>query len=155
TPSGRPWSASWSARLPSRSPSPAPGCTPRTWSRSSRRSSSERPNRHGGHRVFESMAIGTRTIGRTMSRIGLGRHGRIADNAGDPLDGLVNLFDIGIVLAVAFLIAGLTLTVNPGSGKVERRRSGAAGARVRVFAPPSGGRRARGRGTPVGTAYRL
>ena len=39
-------------------------------------------------------------------RTGLGRHGCIEDAAGDPLDGLVNLFDIGIVLAVAFLIAG-------------------------------------------------
>lgn len=39
-----------------------------------------------------------------MSRIGLGRHGGIEDNAGDPLDGLVNLFDVGIVLAIAFLI---------------------------------------------------
>jgi len=30
-----------------------------------------------------------------------------ADRAGEPLDGLVNMFDIGIVLAVAFLIAAL------------------------------------------------
>ena len=30
-----------------------------------------------------------------------------SDRAGDPLDGLVNLFDLGIVLAVAFLIAAL------------------------------------------------
>jgi hypothetical protein len=29
------------------------------------------------------------------------------DRAGDPLDGLVNLFDLGIVLAVAFLVAAL------------------------------------------------
>jgi len=29
------------------------------------------------------------------------------DRAGDPLDGLVNMFDVGIVLAVAFLIAAL------------------------------------------------
>ena len=29
------------------------------------------------------------------------------DKAGDPLDGLVNLFDLGIVLAVAFLLAAL------------------------------------------------
>lgn len=88
-----------------------------------------------------------------MSRIGLGRHGRIADNAGDPLDGLVNLFDIGIVLAVAFLIAGLTLTVNPSSGRVERRA--ATRAKVKVFSPPRSGQKARGKGTPVGTAYRL
>jgi hypothetical protein len=32
---------------------------------------------------------------------------RHADRGGDPLDGLVNLFDLGIVLAVAFLIAAL------------------------------------------------
>jgi len=29
------------------------------------------------------------------------------DRAGDPLDGLVNLFDVGIVLAVGFLLAAL------------------------------------------------
>jgi hypothetical protein len=31
-----------------------------------------------------------------------------ADRGGDPLDGLVNLFDLGIVLAVAFLLAALS-----------------------------------------------
>ncbi len=87
-----------------------------------------------------------------MSRIGLGRHGRIEADAGDPLDGLVNLFDIGIVLAVAFLIAGLTLTVDPDSGEIQRR---AGETRVRVLPDPSGGKRASGRGQPVGTAYRL
>ena len=30
------------------------------------------------------------------------------DRNGDPLDGLVNLFDLGIVLAVAFLLAALS-----------------------------------------------
>ncbi len=35
------------------------------------------------------------------------RHGARSDRAGDPLDGLVNLFDLGIVLAVAFLLAAL------------------------------------------------
>lgn len=90
-----------------------------------------------------------------MSRIGLGRHGGIEDNAGDPLDGLVNLFDIGIVLAVAFLIAGLALTVDPESGAIERRAGVAAKEKVRVLPDPSGGPRASGRGQPVGTAYRL
>jgi hypothetical protein len=89
-----------------------------------------------------------------MSRIGLGRHGRIEADAGDPLDGLVNLFDIGIVLAVAFLIAGLTLSVDPESGRVERR-AGAAEAKVRVLPDPAGAKRASGHGQPVGTAYRL
>jgi hypothetical protein len=32
---------------------------------------------------------------------------RRTDRSGDPLDGLVNLFDLGIVLAVAFLLAAL------------------------------------------------
>jgi hypothetical protein len=89
-----------------------------------------------------------------VSRIGLGRHGKIAENAGDPLDGLVNLFDIGIVLAVAFLIAGLTLTVDPGSGRIQRR-PGADPAHVRVLPVPAAKQQARGRGRPVGTAYRL
>lgn len=89
-----------------------------------------------------------------MRRVGLGRHGQIDENAGDPLDGLVNLFDIGIVLAVAFLIAGLTLAVNPSDGKVERRAA-ASGERVRVLPAPRATERARGRGQPVGTAYRL
>ncbi len=88
-----------------------------------------------------------------MSRIGLGRHGQIEENAGDPLDGLVNLFDIGIVLAVAFLIAGLTLSVS-SDGKIQRR-AGAAEAKVRVLPQPSGGAHASGHGRPVGTAYRL
>ena len=40
------------------------------------------------------------------SRIRIHHRGR-TDRAGDPLDGLVNLFDLGIVLAVAFLLAAL------------------------------------------------
>ena len=36
------------------------------------------------------------------------------DRGGDPLDGLVNLFDLGIVLAVAFLLAALSsLNLSP------------------------------------------
>jgi hypothetical protein len=88
-----------------------------------------------------------------MSRIGLG-HGKIEENAGDPLDGLVNLFDIGIVLAVAFLIAGLTLTVNPRNEQIQRRADQARG-QVRVLPKTAAGRRVSGRGQPVGKAYRL
>jgi hypothetical protein len=87
-----------------------------------------------------------------MSRVGLGRHGKIEENAGDPLDGLVNLFDIGIVLAVAFLIAGLTLSVNAKSGQIESR---AADSQVRTLPEPSNPQQARGHGKPVGTVYRL
>jgi hypothetical protein len=105
-----------------------------------------------------------------VSRVGLGRHARIAENAGDPLDGLVNLFDIGIVLAAAFLIAGLALAVDGKSGRIvpraglDRPRTHIADrlpshrterARTRTIPPPSPKRQARGRGTPVGTVYRL
>jgi hypothetical protein len=88
-----------------------------------------------------------------MSRIGLGRHGKIEENAGDPLDGLVNLFDIGIVLAVAFLIAGLTLSVG-ADGQIQKRAE-VESAKAKVLPEPSGNPRARGRGEPVGQVYRL
>lgn len=41
-----------------------------------------------------------------MPRVEPSAHRR-EDRSGDPLDGLVNLFDLGIVLAVAFLLAAL------------------------------------------------
>src|SRR6201999_2416728 len=44
--------------------------------------------------------------GALVIKVGSRAHPR-PDRAGEPLDGLVNMFDIGIVLAVAFLIAGL------------------------------------------------
>jgi hypothetical protein len=91
-----------------------------------------------------------------VSRTGLGRHGSIAENAGDPLDGLVNLFDVGMILAVAFLIAGLGLTLNLKTGSLERRQSaGAAAKRERVLPSPVGGPSASGRGVAVGRVYRL
>jgi hypothetical protein len=88
-----------------------------------------------------------------VSRIGLGRHGQIEENAGDPLDGLVNLFDIGIVLAVAFLIAGLTLSVG-ADGRIQKRAE-VDRARAKVLPTPSGAPRARGHGEAVGQVYRL
>ena len=88
-----------------------------------------------------------------MSRIGLGRHGLIEENAGDPLDGLVNLFDIGMILAVAFLIAGLSLSLSTKSGKVGQPR--AAAGTEQVLPSPADGPNARGRGQPVGQVYRL
>jgi hypothetical protein len=88
-----------------------------------------------------------------MSRVGLGRHGLIDEKAGDPLDGLVNLFDIGMILAVAFLIAGLGLTLNPKSGEVQRRDPAAQSGRI--LPSPVGGPSAGGRGESVGRVYRL
>jgi hypothetical protein len=87
-----------------------------------------------------------------MSRVGLGRHGLIEENAGDPLDGLVNLFDIGMVLAVAFLIAGLGLTL---SLKEDASPRGPAAQAGRVLPSPAGAPSASGRGQPVGQVYRL
>lgn len=87
------------------------------------------------------------------------------DRAGDPLDGLVNLFDLGIVLSVAFLLAALsslhltsTLT---GKAKEKSPQSRAAEAVVanrdqrvkEVKLQP--GQRVVGHGEPLGTLYRL
>jgi hypothetical protein len=88
-----------------------------------------------------------------VSRTGLGRHGLIEENAGDPLDGLVNLFDIGMILAVAFLIAGLTLGLDTKSGEIEQPR--AAAGSERVLPDPAGRPSASGRGQAVGQVYRL
>ena len=44
-------------------------------------------------------------VGRTRVRPRATQRG---DRGGDPLDGLVNLFDLGIVLSVAFLLAALS-----------------------------------------------
>jgi hypothetical protein len=95
-----------------------------------------------------------------MSRIGHGRHRRIEADAGDPLEGLVNLFDVGMILAIAFLIAGLGLSLNLKSDKFEARRGTAAAStaskgREQVIPSPSTALRAAGRGTPVGQVYRL
>jgi hypothetical protein len=91
-------------------------------------------------------------------RTGLGRHRRIADSAGDPLEGLVNLFDIGIVLAVAFLIAGLGLTLNRSAHRLESRASSQARSttqRLQSLPSPASAPAASGHGRPVGTVYRL
>jgi hypothetical protein len=88
-----------------------------------------------------------------VSRVGLGRHGLIEENAGDPLDGLVNLFDIGMVLAVAFLIAGFGLALNLKSE--EAQRTDPAAQSGRILPSPAGGPSTSGRGEPVGQVYRL
>jgi hypothetical protein len=84
------------------------------------------------------------------------------DRAGDPLDGLVNLFDLGIVLAVAFLLAALSsLKLGPDALGRDRRPATPAGsvvvprgARVRSVRLRAG-QRVVGRGRVVGTVYRL
>lgn len=88
-----------------------------------------------------------------MSRVGLGRHGQLDSDAGDPLDGLVNLFDVGIVLAVGFLIAGLSLKVDQRSGRVEPKTPTTT-TRTTLTTPQDAGT-ASGQGQAVGQVYRL
>jgi hypothetical protein len=88
-----------------------------------------------------------------VSRIGLGRRRLIEENAGDPLDGLVNLFDLGMVLAVAFLIAGLGFSLDLKSKKPQPRDP--ARQSGRILPSPSGAQSASGHGEPVGQVYRL
>jgi hypothetical protein len=82
------------------------------------------------------------------------------DRAGDPLDGLVNLFDLGIVLAVAFLLAALSSLHLAGT--ITRHGLHAPPAKIIEIAPgqtvaplPKPGTRTIGRGTQAGVVYRL
>lgn len=100
---------------------------------------------------------GTKVTARARSR---------DDRAGDPLDGLVNLFDIGIVLSVAFLLAALS-SLDLTSVITERNESLESEATVpadSVLAEPGDevetieiepGQEVVGRGEPVGTLYQL
>jgi len=83
-----------------------------------------------------------------MSRVGLGRHGLLDSDVGDPLDGLVNMFDLGLVLAVAFLVAGLTLSRDSQS---HRKPS----STQQTLTTPSAHRSATGQGQAVGEVYQL
>lgn len=86
------------------------------------------------------------------------------DRAGDPLDGLVNLFDLGIVLSVAFLLAALS-SLKLGPDALGRDRSAAAGRSAPAVIVPRGtpvkpvhlrpGQRVVGHGRAVGTVYQL
>jgi hypothetical protein len=75
------------------------------------------------------------------------RRRQLGSDAGDPLDGLVNLFDLGIVLAVAFLIAGLASTIDRQDAQLKPR--------TQAVPTPSKSAPARGKGKAVGTVYRL
>lgn len=80
------------------------------------------------------------------------------DRAGDPLDGLVNLFDLGIVLAVAFLLAALSSLHLSGAITRNGLRAGSAvvvAPGQKVAPLPTPGARTIGRGTQVGAVYRL
>jgi hypothetical protein len=82
------------------------------------------------------------------------------DRAGDPLDGLVNLFDLGIVLAVAFLLAALS-SLHLASAITSHGLSAGAAHQItiqpgqRVAPLPKRGARTIGSGTQAGVVYRL
>jgi hypothetical protein len=82
------------------------------------------------------------------------------DRSGDPLDGLVNLFDLGIVLSVAFLLAALS-SLHLG-GAITKHGLHAQTTKLIVVQPgqkvaplPKPGARTIGRGTQAGVVYRL
>jgi hypothetical protein len=82
------------------------------------------------------------------------------DRAGDPLDGLVNLFDLGIVLSVAFLLAALSSLHLSGTVTKHGLRANTAKQiliqKGQTVAPlPTPGARTIGRGTQAGVVYRL
>src|SRR5271154_6274831 len=85
---------------------------------------------------------------------------RREDRAGDPLDGLVNLFDLGIVLSVAFLLAALS-SLHLGSAITRHGRHATVVKPIYVppgqtIAPlPKPGARTIGRGIETGVVYRL
>ena len=85
---------------------------------------------------------------------------RHPDRAGEPLDGLVNMFDLGIVLAVAFLIAGIGLSeiLSKREASQEARTTPAivVGKNQRVVTLKPGQRRLPvSGGESVGRVYRL
>ena len=88
-----------------------------------------------------------------MSRVGLGRHGQLDDAAGDPLDGLVNLFDVGIVLAVGFLIAGLSIGAK--SAEKAKQTQTQTSTTQKTLTTPKKPKTATGKGQAVGQVYRL
>lgn len=89
------------------------------------------------------------------------------DRAGDPLDGLVNLFDLGIVLAVAFLLAALSsIDLAPSVLKQnDATQTGAVQVPADSVIQKPGeeantidlrpGEEVVGQGEPVGTVYKL
>jgi hypothetical protein len=83
---------------------------------------------------------------------------RREDRAGDPLDGLVNLFDLGIVLSVAFLLAALASLHLAGaitSHGLHPIRQIEIKPGQTVAPLPKPGARTIGTGTEAGVVYRL
>jgi len=84
---------------------------------------------------------------------------RHEDRAGDPLDGLVNLFDLGIVLSVAFLLAALSSLHLEGTLTKSGLKTPTQQINIKpgekVAPLPKPGQRTIGQGTQAGVVYRL
>jgi hypothetical protein len=86
------------------------------------------------------------------------------DRAGDPLDGLVNLFDLGIVLSVAFLLAALS-SLNLTEALTDKSKAEQATRPADAVVAQEDdqvkeielkpGEKVVGHGEPIGTVYRL
>jgi len=103
--------------------------------------------------------------GRRLRYMGRRRINR-TDRNGDPLDGVVNLFDVAIVLSVAFMLAALTgiglsgilssnhmtIVTNPGQSDMQViTKNGSQITRLNLKA----GQQVSGLGTLIGQFYRL
>jgi hypothetical protein len=83
---------------------------------------------------------------------------RHEDRAGDPLDGLVNLFDLGIVLSVGFLLAALAslnLAHDFTEGKAQDDNTITVPQDAETGDVPADGEKVVGNGAEVGKVYRL
>jgi hypothetical protein len=77
------------------------------------------------------------------------------DRAGDPLDGLVNLFDLGLVLALAFLLVAINSLGSSSVKKTDDNQIKVDPNQQVGTVPQSGGQQVIGSGQEVGKVYRL
>lgn len=85
---------------------------------------------------------------RVASRARLREH-----RAGDPLDGMVNLFDLGLVLALAFLLVAINSLAR--DDETRSARDVVVREDERSAPVPRDGERVVGQGEEVGKVYRL
>lgn len=78
------------------------------------------------------------------------------DRAGDPLAGMVNLFDLGLVLALAFLLVAINSLGRDSTVAQTQPENAVTVAPDEQTGPvPQSGERVIGQGEEVGKVYRL